>query len=218
MIDLTGEDQKWWPKLKGQTVCILASGPSQSKEQCATAIDAGWTCMAINETWRIAQGAAILYGCDWQWWNARGPSSEQWPGLRITGTVPMKKNGPAFPDDTSLNYVKVISGYSRIRWDGPTLGAGSNSAFQAVNLAVRCGAKRIILTGVDCHSPNAHWHGGHSFPQASHQKDTLMKTWIRAWSFASEDFKKRGVECINCSPGSAVDCFSKMTIEDAVNV
>ena len=222
MIDLTGKDQKWWPKLKGQTVCILASGPSQSQQQCDVAIDAGWTCIAINETWRIAQGAAILYGCDWQWWKARAPASDEWHGMRVVGSLPMRKNGPRIPSKMkrqfeNLNFVPVMAGYSRMRWDGPKLGAGSNSAFQAVNLAVRCGATRIILTGVDCHSPNAHWHGAHSFPMANVQKDSTILAWKQAWGFAAGDFKKRGIKCINCSPGSAVKAFQKMSIEEAVN-
>ncbi len=221
MIDLTGKDQSWWPKLKGQTVAILASGPSQSQEQCDAAIGAGWTCIAINETWRIARRAAILYGCDWQWWRARAPSAEEWKGQRITGTVPMRKHGPAFHKDMQwqcelLNYIPVMAGYSRIRWDGPTLGAGSNSAFQAVNLAVRCGAKRIILTGVDCRSPNAHWHEPHSHPMANVQRDSTIAAWIRAWKFAAVDFKERGIKCIDCSPKSALTCFQKMSIEEAV--
>ena len=113
-----------------------------------------------------------------------------------------------------LRYVSVRAGYGRMIWKGRDIGAGSNSAFQAANLAVRWGAIRLILLGVDCHSPNRHWHGNHTFNEAAHQKKTLMKTWIRAWETTVEEFADRGIECINCSHGSALGCFPKMGVED----
>jgi len=101
-------------------------------------------------------------------------------------------------------------------WEGHKIGAGSNSAFQAANLAVRWGASRIILLGVDCHSPGKHWHSNHTFVETSHQKQTLMHSWMRSWTNASKDLAQRGVEVVNCSPGTALDAFPKMTIEHAV--
>ena len=222
MIDLTGRDQSWWPDFKGQTVAILASGTSLTTKQCDTALDAGWACIAINETWRRAQRAEILYACDWQWWKERAPRPDEWSGLRITGTVAKNSNRPTLPGGMewqaeNLNYMPVRAGFGRLLWGGLELGAGQSSSFQAANLAVRCGARRLVLLGVDCHSENEHWHGKHTHPEASDQKPSLMKTWLKAWGFAAEDFKERGIECINCSPGSAVKCFPRMTVDDAVH-
>jgi len=219
VIDLTGKDQKWWPDLGGRTVAILASGPSITKEQCDVARGRGWYAIAINETWRIAQWAPALYGCDWQWWRSCRPLAGDYTGLRILGSLPnTTAKRPHLAHDMRwqeplLRYVPVTAGCSRMIWSGRNIGAGSNSAFQAANLAARWGAKRIILLGVDCHSPNRHWHGNHTFVEAPHQKHSLMKTWLRAWETAVEDFAARGIECINCSPSSALRAFPVMKVE-----
>ncbi len=220
MIDLAGKDQKWWPDLSGQTVAILAAGPSITKEQCDVARGRGWYAIAINETWRIAQWAPARYGCDWQWWRTCRPRPDEFKGLCILGSLPnTNARRPHLAPDMrgqaeTLRYVPVRAGYGKFIWTGRDIGAGSNSAFQAANLASRWGASRLVLLGVDCHSPNRHWHGNHNHPEAPHQKKSLMKTWIRAWEMAKPQLIERKIEVINCSPGSALKAFPMMRVED----
>jgi hypothetical protein len=218
MIDYTGKDKSWWPDMKGHTVAILASGPSMTRAQCDLVRGTSWTAVAINETWRLAPWAAVLYGCDWEWWAAKAPPSDEFDGLRVIGTVPKVRNKPQFPADmekqaAQLRYLPVVAGQSHPLWQGPAVGAGSNSAFQVANWVARCGAVRLVLLGVDCHSPNVHWHGGHSHPMAQNQKPTLMNTWLTAWRNAAPQFTERGISVINCSPGSALDCFPRAKLE-----
>lgn len=218
MIDLSGKDQSWWPDLTGQTVAILAAGPSMTKEQCDVVRDRGWYAIAINEIWRMAPWAPARYGCDWQWWKHCRPRPDEFDGLCILGNLPVK-DSKYLPDDMkwqakTLRYMPTRAGYTRMLWAGRETGAGSNSAFQAANFAVRCGSTRLILLGVDCHSPNRHCHANHTYPQAPIQKKSLMKTWIRAWEFAAKDFAERDIKCINCSPGSSVTVFKRMDVKD----
>ena len=221
MIDLTGKDQSWWPDLSGQTVAILAGGPSITREQCNVVRERGWYAIAINETWLLAQWAPALYGCDWQWWRSRRPLEGDYSGLRILGSLPnTNAKRPHLAGDMRwqaplLRYIPVRAGYSKMLFAGRDLGAGSNSAFQAANLAVRWGAKRLILLGVDCHSPNRHWHGNHTFAEAPHQKKSLMKTWLRSWEMAREQLIERKIEIVNCSPGSALKVFQRTDVENA---
>lgn len=220
MIDLAGKDQSWWPDLSNETVAILASGPSITREQCEVVRSRGWYAIAINETWRLAPWAKMLYGCDWEWWKHREPEPEKYRGVRVVGNMPVaSKNQPYLPPEMKhqadrLHHAPVRAGINKLLWYGDLLGAGSNSAFQAVNLAVRCGAKRLVLLGVDCHSPNKHWHENHTFTGAAIQKERVMTTWLRAWQLARDDFNKRGIKCFNCSPKSAVDAFKKVSVEN----
>ena len=220
MIDFKGKDQSWWPDLKGRTVAILAAGPSMTKEQCDVVRGRDWYAIAINETWRIAQWAPALYGCDWQWWQNRSPPQGDYNGLRIIGALPHTTakrahfSGPMKWQEPLLRYVPASAGFGRMILDGPKIGAGSSSAFQAANLAVRWKAKRLILLGTDCHSHNQHWHGNHTFPEAPNQKKSLMKTWLRAWEMSVPQLEKLKVEVINCSPGSALKVFRQMNVED----
>jgi hypothetical protein len=214
MIDLTGKDQSWWPDLTGKTVAILASGPSMTRAQCDLVRGTDWFSIAINETWRLAPWAAVLYGCDWQWWQHKAPSTHEFGGKRVVGTVANIKNKKQLPPEMEwqealLNYLPVVAGQSQPLWRGPAVGAGSNSAFQVANWVARCGAKQIVLLGVDCHSPNEHWHGGHDHRMAQHQKPHLMKAWLMAWQNAAPQFTERGISVINCAPGSALGVFPR---------
>ena len=218
MIDLAGNNRDWWPEFHGGTVAILASGPSMTRAQCDLVRETQWTAVAINETWRLAPWAHILYGCDWQWWAERAPARAEFDGLRVTGTVPKSNNRPHLPKAMEwqaalLNFIPVRSGSAVPLWKGPHVGAGSNSAFQVANWVARCGAKRIVLLGVDCHSPNSHWHAAHGHPGAWAQKPNLMGSWMQAWKNAEPEFKKRGICVMNCSPGSALTVFPRASIE-----
>src|SRR4030067_1089732 len=59
-------DSRW----TGQTVAILASGPSLESES----LDAlrGLPVIAINDSWRKYPNAEILYACDPPWWKHHG--------------------------------------------------------------------------------------------------------------------------------------------------
>jgi hypothetical protein len=221
MIDFTGKNQDWWPDMKGRTVAILASGPSMARAQCDLVRGTDWTAVAINETWRLAPWAAVLYGCDWQWWAAKAPQPNDFDGLRVVGTVAQIRGKSQLTpkmawQEPFLHYLPVKAGAHTPLWTGTAVGAGSNSAFQVANWVARCGVKRIILLGVDCHSPNAHWHGGHDHPKAQHQKPQLMNTWLRAWKNAAPEFVERGIEVINCSPASALKEFRRANLVDVV--
>ena len=221
MIDFTGKDQNWWPDLKGRTVAILAGGPSMTRAQCDLVRGTNWVAITINETWQLAAWAAILYGCDWQWWQSKAPPVSDFDGLRVVGTVTQIRGKAQYPPEMAwqepiLNYIPVKAGMHTPLWTGPAVGAGSNSAFQVANWVARCGVARLVLLGVDCHSPNVHWHNGHTHPEATNQKPSLMESWIRAWKNAAPEYKDRGIEIINCSPGSALKWFPRADLADVV--
>lgn len=221
MIDTTGKARDWWPDLTGQTVAILAAGPSITREQCDLVRGTNWFSFAINETWRLAQWSSALYGCDWQWWAECAPLRDAYEGLRIVGFLPKRAKGKAFlPPEMGwqaqlLRHIPVTVGANRMQMDG-TLGSGRNSAFQVANFAVQCGAKRLILLGVDCHSPNKHWHGVHQHRHYSMQHESTLAGWREAWRRAAPQLDALGVEVVNCSPGSAVDTFPKVDLADVI--
>ena len=219
MIDFTGNDQSWWPNLNGQTVAILASGPSMTQAQCDMVRKTDWTAIAINETWRLAPWAATLYGCDWLWWQDKAPKTDEFTGLRVVGTVSNVRGKPLYPPEMKwqephLRYLPVKAGMMSPLWTGPAVGGGSNGAFQAANWVARCGAKRIILLGVDCHSPNAHHHPPHTHRGVIEQKPQLMKAWLMAWTRSAPEFAERDIEIINCSPGSALKAYPRANLAD----
>lgn len=95
-----------------------------------------------------------------------------------------------------------------------TLHTGSNSGYQAINLAVLAGAKRILLLGCDMRfsQGKSHAHNGHphKHPESSYTG------YARNFASMVPQLKKLGVEVVNCSMSSAIGCFLKMSVEHAL--
>ena len=109
--------------------------------------------------------------------------------------------------------VEVIPDCYQLIWDSDKIGSGGNGGFQALNLVLRWGARRVILTGVDC--GGEHWHGAHGAGLHNPQQTTFDK-WIRAFNNAAADLKKRGVNVVNCSRQTALKCFPRARLEDVL--
>ena len=90
---------------------------------------------------------------------------------------------------------------------------GSNSGFQALNLAYLLGANKIILLGYDmkiAKSGKAHWFGDHPDKVRSN-----YPSWWSRFSVVADQLKGK-VQIINCNPDSALQCFEKMPLSDAL--
>ena len=93
---------------------------------------------------------------------------------------------------------------------------GANSGYQAINLAYLFGAKNIILLGFDMKlgaNKITHWHGNH--PMGLTQ-DSPFKTWLKNFPRLANDLKVEGVEVLNATRSTALDCFNKVKLEDAL--
>lgn len=95
---------------------------------------------------------------------------------------------------------------------------GANSGFQAVNLSIHlAGPGRRILTGFDMSlAGGVHWHGPHVGGLKNPSQETI-DGWIAKFKAAVPDLNRAGVEVINCTPGSALDCFPMMNLEEALS-
>ncbi len=205
----------WWPDWRGATVVIAASGPSQRREDLEFA-SARAKVMAINNTWQIAPTAEVLYFCDRSWWLCKEPGYGQhalreFMGLLVTANsqIPEANHAP-------------INRVNELLYTEPKFGGGGNSAFQAINIAALWGASRILLTGVDCMRPGEHHHGPHTFNNApgtnpiANARETTVVKWIKAFGEVAPLLAARGVEVINCTRETALECFPRARLEDVL--
>ena len=88
---------------------------------------------------------------------------------------------------------------------------GMNSGFQAINLLVHTGVRKIILLGYDMRviEKKSHWFGEH--PRG--RNDFYGKSFIPVFRTLVEPLKELGVDVVNCTPDSALDAFRKSTLE-----
>jgi hypothetical protein len=98
----------------------------------------------------------------------------------------------------------------------PHMHFGDNSGYQAINLAYLWGAGRIILLGYDMQHT-----GGKSHFFGDHPKDLQVGSdyvdWCHKFAKLAADLAARGVEVINCSRATALDCFPRATIDEVLS-
>lgn len=188
-----------WP---GETVAILGAGPSASRPD-AERLRGLCRLIAVNCSWELAPWADVLYACDWGWWNKYCPDFR---GLRVSQDV---------------HAAELIEGVKRVpsvaeaglSLDPLRIHQGGNGGYQALNLAVLLGARRVILLGFDMQG--THWHGPHPSGLNNPAEDNFAQ-WRAAFAGAVPDLERAGVEVINCSRETTLECFPRRALEDVV--
>lgn len=206
-LDLSKFD--WMPDWTGQTVVVVASGPSAKGVELVEGAGLA-KFITINDSWKLAPWADVLYACDYAWWlKARG--KPDWPNLRVSQD---RIACEMFPEIKRI-YVHrkaehmVFGQLGQISW-------GGNSGFQAVNLAAIWGAKKILLVGYDmCLTNGVHWHKPHG-PGLSNPRELTIERWRQRLDKAAADLERHGVRVINCSMTSALKNYEKMPFEKAL--
>ena len=59
----------------------------------------------------------------------------------------------------------------------------------------------------------AHWHGEHP---GCLKKEMPIKTWLKNFPKLAEDLKGEGVEVINSTRDTALECFNRIDLEEAL--
>jgi len=93
--------------------------------------------------------------------------------------------------------------------------AYGNSGAAAISLAAFGGAKREIMLGFDCQKTDgkAHWHGDHP---AGLGNCAAINRWLPKFREMAHELKH--VEIINASRQTALDCFPRMSLEQALSL
>lgn len=174
----------------------MASGPSMS-QAVADAVR-HLPRVAVNDTYKLALDAEIIYASDLTWWQ-RNAAALALPGLKVT------VDGV----DRSLPGVLALRNTGKRGFDADpgALRTQGNSGGAALHLAVHTGAARILLLGFDMRGP--HWHD-----ERVHAPQTFGR-WIDAMREFAEAVRDR-VEILNCSPWSALRCFPRVNLDDVI--
>lgn len=188
----------------GATIVCLATGPSLCAEDVDFCRDRA-PVVAINDAVRLAPWADCLYACDRRWWE-RHPETATFAGLKYG-----LRQVPSRPDVQLLD-----QGPDRgLSTDPSVVHTGKNSGYQAINVAVHLGATRILLLGYDMQAAiggPAHFFGNHPWggvPAAFDLFRTLFETIVAP-------LKAIGVTVINCTRETALTCFPRQPLREAL--
>jgi len=186
----------------GQTVVCIGGGPSLTPEDVLRVY--GHRVIAINDAYRLAPWADVLYAADKKWidWHDGVPTF-MGPKYSIES-----KDTTTRPDWRVLRNTGPLG----LEREPTGLRAGFNSGFQAINLSVHLGASRIVLLGYDM-APNpdgpSHWFGEHPdkrpspYPEMREAFDSLV-----------EPLAALGIEVVNCSRRTALRAFPMRTLDE----
>lgn len=195
------------PVWKGETVVCIGGGPSVTQE--AVNLTRGRArVVVINNSYLLAPWADVCYFADARWWGWHKDKPEfiAFGGQKVT----IENTGNLVSDDN----VFVLQ---NANMRGATVGlsektnavvTGSNGGYQAIQIAVHAGAKRILLLGYDMrYGPGnkSHWHGGHP----ERMPERAYADYARKFSTMVPQLQRLGIEVINCTPGSLIDAFPR---------
>lgn len=170
------------------TWVILATGPSMSRTVADSVRDRCAGVVAVSDAYRLAPWADALAATDEAWWRAH-PDAFQFEGLKFTGA-------PAW---------RPVPGVTRL----PASTSGTNSGLLGCQVAHALGAERILLCGFDMRGD--HFFGRHASPltNTSPERFVALRNQFSSWA-------PRGVEIINCTPGSALRAYPQLPLELAL--
>lgn len=184
----------------GETVAVLASGPSMSQVVADKVRAAGLHAVVVNDTYRLAPWADILYAADRRWWEANPEAATEFAGIKLVG-----QSGVHLPGVQ----VMMNSGTNGFDPNPRFVRHGNNSGHAAIHVAIHTGAARILLCGFDMHDRDGlHWFGLHT--RKSNDGKILRNpahNSFRTWLKRASDLAAGGAEILNCTPGSALRCF-----------
>lgn len=201
-----------WPDWSGQTAVIIGTGPG-AKDVPLGIVQGAARAFVIKSIWKMAPWADALYGLDMGWWIANQGVPE-FKGLKVSPS-------PTAARVFGLNQVRlkaraeILTGETGVLGCGLKTGGG-HSGFQAINLAIQFGARRIVLVGFDMTlSGGAHWNSdyrGVGKPDAGR-----VESWRLALDGRADQFKALGVEVTVVGP-SALTAYPKMSLAEALGV
>ena len=180
-----------------EVVCI-ASGPSLTLEQVELVrqwreAGEGRGVIVCNTSYRAALWADVLFFIDEPWWT-RFHKDE------VRATFKGEVISPA-----------AVKGVTHL--PSNVMNPRGNTGAGAICLAEFYVARRIILIGYDCHTRGGtHWHGNH--PKGLGNCGSI-RHWPAIFAGVARDVR---AEIINCTPGTALTCFRKGDLREALEL
>ncbi len=153
----------------------------------------------------------MLYACDKPWWKEyHAQVRRTWQGGEcFSVSTETCKHYPVrlLPSSQERDHHLVPPGEIR---------RGLNSGYQALGMAVLFGARRVVLLGYDHQKTGgrAHCHPDH--PRGMGNLGTLAD-WIHDMNVLARWLDAQGVEVINATRQTALRCFARRPLPEALN-
>lgn len=199
-----------------KTIVCIGTGPSLDARQVEAARDIG-DLYVCNDAYKLAPDAALIHACNKEWWDVRWGEVFDLSSRKTT----------IFRETADRYGIEYVPG----RWfdglsEAPAVSYGHSAGFQLLNLAYHAKPDRILLLGYDMRyaedydgknkrigSTPRHFFG--EYPkELQHWPSAQVKAGVHVElvGLYRAVAKQNLVEIINCTPGSALDCFQMADI------
>jgi hypothetical protein len=211
---------------QGKTVVCIASGPSLTKdslELVRLAREADTVrVIAVNDNYLVAPWADLVYFADHRWWKWHTEGIDKaWPWARFTAQEVREAFARFRGQKVTIKHDPVAKGPDifTLKNDGgegisskpDAVRTGSNSGYQAMNIAILSGGNPVLLVGYDMrfHGSRGHSHNGHPLKMPEEAYRNYAKNFVSV----QIPLAALGVRVVNCTPGSAITSFPHGDLE-----
>ena len=204
------KDKRLWvapPMWSGGECFILGGGPSLRDFDISRL--EGKRVIAVNNAYKLAPWIPVLFFGDCRWLASNSAALLHFAGLKVTTCE-------QHVDKPGIKVIKRRNSPQGLSTDPAILTWNLSSGACAINLAVHFGVKRIVLLGFDMQivDGNHHWHN--DYPKPVNPKHNPYPRFMRTFPVIAEALKRRHVECVNACPGSKLEVFPKVPVEDVL--
>lgn len=191
----------WEGRWLGRTVVCIASGPSLTEEDAELVHASGHPTIVTNTTFRLCPWADALVAFDCRWWQVYSHEVRETFAGRTVTFCP-KGAAARWGVETTLHRADWVQAFG-------------NSGTAAISLAIAGGASKVVMLGFDCQKTGGrtHWHGDH--PKALGNAIS-MPGWPKLFRKVAQFAEARRVPVLNASRETALTCFPRMALEDAL--
>lgn len=204
---------------RGATVVCAAPGPSLTAPVCdrlrVKRLLGEVRVLAVGDAYRLLPWADAVYHADTAWWHLHWPQVGRLAAMKVT--IGERQNDGRVAGPVAYGGVLYLAnaGPNGFDPDPACLRTGLHSGYQALHLAAHTGAAKVLLVGYDTRLVDGrrHFFGEHPEPL---NRDSPYPQFAAAYREIAGPLAERGVEVLNCTPGSAIQDFPFKTLEDAL--
>lgn len=188
----SGQPPSTW---HNRTVVCIASGPSLTREDCELVRLSGLPVVAVNSAWEFAHFCDVVYAGDVEWWKHNINKL----------TIPAERWGCLHSAESQYGIYRH-GHYRQV----------TNSGARALEFIIDQKPARILMLGFDASiAKGTHCHGDH--PKTGNPKKPTCDRWVRIhFPSVAAAALQLGVEVVNCSRDTALTCFPRMPLPEAI--
>jgi hypothetical protein len=190
-----------------ETIYIIGGGPSVSNTPLHLIYDK--KIIGVNMAYKLGDWIDICFFGDSRWFDWNREEIKKFKGTIITCQRKLRHiNGHDIKSVQKGKKKGIETNPKFVCWNGSSGGC-------AINIAYHLGASRIVLIGFDMKTKNGEHHFHNDYPAKGKQYDPYKK-FIEPFPVIKKEANRLGVEILNATPDSTIDCFPIVKIEDTL--